>query len=51
MLRTDSNVKLIREFFGNVRPVTMDEMKALTIQDRDELGSLIKATLPETVTA
>lgn len=32
-----TRVQAIRDFFGDVRPVTMDELKALTKQDRAEL--------------
>ncbi len=37
-----SSIQLIREFFGiDKRPVSMDEMKALTKADRSELGDAI----------
>lgn len=47
MKYTDSNVVLIREFFGDVRPVSMQEIKDLTPADREELGNAIRETLPQ----
>lgn len=43
-----SKVKAIRDFFGNV---TMDEMKALTAADREELGSACAHALGKTLAA
>lgn len=43
MAKTDSDVKLIKNYFN----ASMDEIKALTPSDRQELGAMIRATLPE----
>jgi len=40
-----SGIVLIKEFFGDVRPVTMDEMKALTAPERAELADAIAKQL------
>lgn len=43
---TDSNVVLIREFFSTPeKPVTMEEIKNLLPEDRQELGEAIRAQL------
>jgi len=44
-----SNIKAIKTFFeaGSGRPVTMQEMKELTTQDRVDLGQLCRKALSE----
>lgn len=38
MATAKSGVQVIKEFFGGSRPVTMDEMKNLTAEERRELA-------------
>lgn len=38
-----TGIQLIRDYFGDVRPVGMDEMKKLTKEDRAELAGAIAA--------
>lgn len=40
-----TGIQLIRDYFGDVRAVGMDEMKNLTKEDRAELASAIAAQL------
>jgi hypothetical protein len=49
---TISKIGAIRDFFqaGGGRPVTMDEVKALTQEDRNELAPLCAAGLGKTLT-
>ena len=47
-LTSTSNVTAIKKFFESGvhgRQVTMQEMKALTAEERDELGTLCRAAL------
>ncbi len=44
-----TRIAAIRKFFSeNSRPVTIEEMKRLTKEDKDELGPLCLAALGET---
>ena len=41
---TYSGLTLIKDYFGGVRPVTTDELKTLSMQERQELaGAIAKA--------
>lgn len=49
MKRSDSNIALIRQFFNtepHARQVSLAEFQALPKEDREELGNLIRETLP-----
>lgn len=48
MKKSDSNAALIRKFFSTPeKPVSLTEVKALTSEEREELGEAIRATLSE----
>lgn len=51
-METMSNVTAIKAFFeaNNGRKVSMEEMKALSIEERQELGDLCRAELAKTQT-
>lgn len=46
-----SNLGAIKKYFGTDRPVTLQELKALTPEERAELGAGAARELGETITA
>jgi hypothetical protein len=51
-MQTTTRIKAIRDFFGaGSKPVSMDEMKSLTKEDRAELAPLCAAALGQELVA